>query len=936
MAAAKDSSFDGNGQEDQDDLNETVENNQSSKNPDKKQKTPEQIERERMRRRRRRQRQRIMRSIDKSEGGKPQPKPSAKPEGEKTQQKPPVKPEAPKPSVSDKAKQEEVSQKQKEDEKLKSEKARTDAARKEQDKQKSEKDKADSVRRERERQQAQQMDVQKKDDEKKRQQDLNDSQKEDEQKKIMDQKKKEQDRLKKDETKKIDQEKKQQEQEKKNQEQQKKEDEQRQRDAALREQQQQPRDETHSRIVEGDTSMNFEKPSKEEELKNEKPFGADNMKFGEDLQPRKEGQKEKDQKVPLKPEVKKENMKAEKPEEPQKIKEEKLEVKPKEPEKTEQLKPEQEEPKELPPVEVEEPKEQPKTSEAEVIIGEPKVETLYEPEPSYITHSFSYEEPKKESEPEEKDETEDENLQPEPELELKPEDEIQVEPEELPAEQINLDEEEPDEEIISSDVVENEDQEKPEEPVVETTEEPTQPEEVPSSELPTEEEKNQEEAKDEEVSPELPDADKDKEVVLPAEPENELVLGDENQEAPPIPLGKMREDHGTTIEATPIYEDDNRPKDREQTQEGSGLLSETKENESKEATKEEEELKQKAAPSEEALNEKKSPAVEFASFLAKGISEALKKAGPVITGLFGKIGGFLKNVFGKLNIRMVGGIAVVVIVLGLGYFGYTQKYHEQAWGFVTNTWNSFFTPKAEKPKVEVKPDANDERRFGITTALLFAKNKGAALDYLTADIRNALYYGALQEPKVKGETGISAATYYGGLKDEAGFVNLYVAYVDHLNHMQELYKTDVYAMLDRGPNRDEVLLQHLDELKAVKEKGLQYQQQIGIDLDDLKVSYDSLNGEKNKSESDFFAALQDLQGQKSDTLLKQFIDVSQKQLALKARISALSKLVDYYKTALGRLDTRIEAIDKNRDALIQGIKVVDIPGADLDLIIRQK
>ena len=37
--------------------------------------------------------------------------------------------------------------------------------------------------------------------------------------------------------------------------------------------------------------------------------------------------------------------------------------------------------------------------------------------------------------------------------------------------------------------------------------------------------------------------------------------------------------------------------------------------------------------------------------------------------------------------------------------------------------------------------------------------------------------------------------------------------------------------------------------------------------------------------------------------------------------------------SLSRLAIRISAVDKNQQALIQGIKVVDVPGANLDIII---
>lgn len=688
-----------------------------------------------------------------------------------------------------------------------------------------------------------------------------------------------------------------------------------------RERKQQLREESHPRVLDANVppDMKFDKP-----VNNDQGFGELDEK------------KKKDEEEKLQ---KEKNERDEK---------EKAQLKKKEPQDAEKQQSEKQKKSEQQVVEEESPK-----------IEEPdEPVAVYHPEPSYTTNSFAFEESKTEK-------PLSEGIQAEPDIDLVSEEKNAGEPDlELVSEVMDKGSVEPESQPqeIEEQTIE----------VSETEKEPAEDAVNPEDEAPVLEEESELELNEEPAQQVLAD-DKDDELDLtplenpeddtlvpadsvvdevpifptteenaPAEeaPEDELTFGDSNDgnEGPLIPTGKMREDHGgasadlqQAYESNPIIRTPG-------TTESPNALNENVEPESKEATddtSEKSEKKEEANVAEE-LNEKKAPAVDFAMKLAKSISEVLKKIIPAVGGFFGGAGKFLKGIFGKLNIRVVGGLVSVLVVVGLGYFGFTQKWHEQAWGFVSGTFGSFFKPKAEEPKVEIKPDVNDQRAFGITTGLLFAGNKGAASDRLPGNIWIALYYGALQEPRVQGETGVSAATFFGELRDQADFVNVYVEYVDNLEHMQSLYKTDVYKLLDKTTKRDQALLQHLDELKAMREEGLRIQTQLGINLDDLKVSYESLNGEKNKGESDFFAALADLQGQKSDTLLKQFIEVSQKQVALKARIAALSKLQAYYVTALARLDKRLEAIDKNRDPLIQGIRVVDVPGSDLDLIIREQ
>lgn len=882
MAGDQDSHLDEENQDDLDGKSEAVD--KSSKSLEKKPKTPEQIERERMRRRRRRQRQRIMRSLE------------TKPEAEKNVAQKPAGTEV----SADQKKQVEV--KKRNEEKLQAEKAKKDME---------DRKVGDAVKGE---------------------------------EKVVDLKKV-------DELKPGDE---------------------------IPPRGQQLRDETHPRVLDANVApdMRFDKPvqgdqdqglqeadkakddqqkAEQERLKKIK----EEEKRAADLKRKEKIEKEKAEKIRKEKEEQELKMKEDE------LKKTELEEQNKKAEEEKVLK-EQEETARLEKAKLEEKnkqieKEKARLEEEEKLdVAAEKAEAaeveepvpVYHPEPEYTTNSFAFEEPKVEKPLD--DETESE---PETELEVKSDEKkVSATDLELMSELMDKDSEpvvsqpEAGEELIdvSEPVVEESAEDTIETAEAKPDEHGKTEEEVPGEDTFAEELPQKEEPLDEEedtlvsadsVVDEIPIFPPKEVEVAPVDSDDELTFGDSNDQndVPLIPVGKMREDHaGSSPDLTLPY-DGGPVVEREVTPtEGPNLLNENVEPESKEATEDSENVEKKKEEMNvaEELNEKKAPAVDFAMKLAKASSDVLKKFVPAVGGFLGNLLKFLKGIFGKLNIRMVGGVVAVLVVIGLGYFGFTQKWHEQAWNAVSGTFGSFFKPKVDEPKIEVKPDVKDQRAFGITTALIFAQNKGAVSDRLTPDISVALYYGGLQEPRVQGETGISAATFYGELKDQADFVNVYVEYVDTLEHMQSLYKTDVYKLLDQTTKRDVALLKHIDELKAMKDKGLRIQEQIGINLDDLKVSFESLNGEKNKGETDFFAALSDLQGQKSDTLLKQFIEVSQKQVALKARIAALTKLQAYYVTALMRLDKRLEAIDKNRDPLIQGIRVVDVPGSDLDLIIR--
>lgn len=277
------------------------------------------------------------------------------------------------------------------------------------------------------------------------------------------------------------------------------------------------------------------------------------------------------------------------------------------------------------------------------------------------------------------------------------------------------------------------------------------------------------------------------------------------------------------------------------------------------------------------------------------------------------------------NMKIIFSCLGLLLVLGVGYLGYTQNWL---------VWMMDLFKEKEKPAVVGISDERVMSENGVLTALIAGNNIGSVRDLVPAQIIVAEMYGLMREPSLSGETGISAATYFGELMDEKGFVNQFVVYVQFIENMRNMYRADVYALLDMSTRRSDDLEEYLAELKRYRVEGNKNLILIGVFADDLVKSYNSLTPDKTKLESDFFGALEELEAEKSDTILKSFIDVSQKQVALKARISAITKLKTYYEYALERLDLRIEGIEKNKQALIEGIRVVEVPGSGIDLIIK--
>ena len=127
---------------------------------------------------------------------------------------------------------------------------------------------------------------------------------------------------------------------------------------------------------------------------------------------------------------------------------------------------------------------------------------------------------------------------------------------------------------------------------------------------------------------------------------------------------------------------------------------------------------------------------------------------------------------------------------------------------------------------------------------------------------------------------------------------LFVEYIHNLRELKSLYDTDVYAMLNQTSQRDSKLADYLGKIKNVRTNSARIIKELGLQIDDLKISFNSLSPDRKNLEQDFFASLEGLAGEKANFLLQSFVDVAQKQTALKARLSALQQILDFYEKAV--------------------------------------
>jgi hypothetical protein len=287
------------------------------------------------------------------------------------------------------------------------------------------------------------------------------------------------------------------------------------------------------------------------------------------------------------------------------------------------------------------------------------------------------------------------------------------------------------------------------------------------------------------------------------------------------------------------------------------------------------------------------------------------------------------GVLGKI-VKFVFKLAVLgVLVIGAFWLGSSLKLMDYFGGLFSST-----------PGLELRVGDNQNvvldtqmfRAWGFQTAKVLGQNQGDTTDLVYNVFFNANYFGKLKDPVFYGETGVTAALFFGFGRDDEFFQNKFIFYVDYLEKLNFANKVDISDVLDGQLRRDIALDDFIDETTGLFERGNELRKEINVQVDDLKISTNSLQPDKDRYETDFFASLQQLEGEKADILINKFIDTTQKQVELKAKLAAMTKLSEYYETVLVDMKMRLLAIEKNREALISGVTVTETPGVDLDLI----
>lgn len=186
------------------------------------------------------------------------------------------------------------------------------------------------------------------------------------------------------------------------------------------------------------------------------------------------------------------------------------------------------------------------------------------------------------------------------------------------------------------------------------------------------------------------------------------------------------------------------------------------------------------------------------------------------------------------------------------------------------------------------------------------------------------------KPEQAGATGIAYIVNYGRTLE---ITTEFSEYVFLLRRLQNAYGTDINSLLNQATDKRGALKSHLALLRSLHGDAAITLKVIKEESELLQTVHDTQQRKQLEIDKAFFEELDSLNPQTTSSLLDEFIIVSREMLTLRSKFKALKKISSLYESSLPKVAARLQDIELNEEALISGIKVYDVRGSDLQLII---
>lgn len=288
-------------------------------------------------------------------------------------------------------------------------------------------------------------------------------------------------------------------------------------------------------------------------------------------------------------------------------------------------------------------------------------------------------------------------------------------------------------------------------------------------------------------------------------------------------------------------------------------------------------------------------------------------------------GAQFRELLAELNIsprKILKWLGCLVVLIGVIYGGFTVWTNYGAELLTKISGDSSDTP-ADTPSDETPATDETSKRprpqSGVTTPVESGVPQSVSVGT-----------GLATEPVVVPDTGIFSTVAVG---QESVLATPFSYYVTQFKLLENAYGVDINQLLNQATDRRARYKAQLLLMNSLYAKANESLSEMLAEIDSLTAELTKHTEAQTTAEKNFFDEVAALNGPATDVLLEQFTNEAQRVISLRARVRALQRVATLYKNALPRFEARIRDLELNQEPLISGLKVYDVAGSDLQLVV---
>lgn len=147
---------------------------------------------------------------------------------------------------------------------------------------------------------------------------------------------------------------------------------------------------------------------------------------------------------------------------------------------------------------------------------------------------------------------------------------------------------------------------------------------------------------------------------------------------------------------------------------------------------------------------------------------------------------------------------------------------------------------------------------------------------------------------------------------------------------------DVNDLLNRSPNRQQALDTFTEALKDALQKAEEKRNELDLEADGLRDELRTVRRNASRKQGDINQALREKDYTTAGTLQEELLVFQADESRVNAQVEQLDGQIDLLEELIDAGTVRWNAITRNREALIAGVEVIDVPGAEDIGIIREE